>query len=190
MDKGVNKVVIIGSGPAGWTAAIYAARANLDPVVYVGVPKQDPGPVLPGGQLMLTTEVENFPGFPHGVQGPEMMALFRSQAERFKTRVIEDDIVRCDAAIRGLIVIGEHRVRAGARDALVPVTPQPEALRRKCVDVVAELALEAARTDQPRVDHRGEPRLRFVLRFEERLSGRIDGGSIFGVRHQRWMIPL
>lgn len=96
MDKGVNKVVIIGSGPAGWTAAIYAARANLDPVVYVGVPKQDPGPVLPGGQLMLTTEVENFPGFPHGVQGPEMMALFRSQAERFKTRVIEDDIVRCD----------------------------------------------------------------------------------------------
>lgn len=96
----VHKVVIIGSGPAGWTAAIYAARANLDPVVYVGVPKQDPGPVLPGGQLMLTTEVENYPGFPHGVQGPEMMDKFRAQAERFKTRIVEDDIVRCDFSAR------------------------------------------------------------------------------------------
>jgi len=96
MSDGVNKLVIIGSGPAGWTAAIYAARANLDPLVYVGVPKQDPGPVLPGGQLMLTTEVENFPGFPHGVQGPEMMDLFRKQAERFKTRIVEDDVARCD----------------------------------------------------------------------------------------------
>lgn len=97
---GVQKVVVIGSGPAGWTAAIYAARANLDPVVYTGVPKSDPGPVLPGGQLMLTTEVENYPGFPKGVMGPEMMTLFRQQAERFKTRVIEEDVVRCDFSTR------------------------------------------------------------------------------------------
>jgi thioredoxin reductase (NADPH) len=92
----VEKLVIIGSGPAGWTAAIYAARARLDPVCYTGVPKQTPAPVLPGGQLMLTTEVENYPGFPEGVTGPEMMALFQKQAERFGTRVVGEDIAECD----------------------------------------------------------------------------------------------
>lgn len=93
---GIEKVVIIGSGPAGWTAAIYAARANLDPVVYVGVAKQDPGPILPGGQLMLTTEVENYPGFPGGVAGPEMMSKFQDQAESFGTRTVDQDIVEVD----------------------------------------------------------------------------------------------
>jgi thioredoxin reductase (NADPH) len=91
-----KKLVIIGSGPSGWTAAIYAARAQLEPIVYCGVAKQDPGPVLPGGQLMLTTEVENYPGFPHGIQGPEMMAKFQEQAERVGTKVVQDDVVRCD----------------------------------------------------------------------------------------------
>ncbi len=95
-SDGVHKLVIVGSGPAGWTAAIYAARAQLEPVVYVGVPKQDPGPVLPGGQLMLTTEVENYPGFPEGVTGPEMMMSFQKQAERFGTKVIGQDIVSID----------------------------------------------------------------------------------------------
>lgn len=94
--SGVHKLVIIGSGPAGWTAAIYAARAQLDPVVYTGVPKQDPGPILPGGQLMLTTEVENYPGFPHGVMGPEMMQKFEEQARRFGTKVLQQDITRCE----------------------------------------------------------------------------------------------
>ncbi|MSR42093.1 MAG: thioredoxin-disulfide reductase [Phycisphaerales bacterium] len=92
----VEKVVIIGSGPAGWTAAIYAARANLSPLAIIGVPASNPAPVLPGGQLMLTTEVENYPGFPHGVSGPEMMDKFREQAVRFETRVLDNDVVQCD----------------------------------------------------------------------------------------------
>src|SRR4051812_26842115 len=92
----IEKVIIIGSGPAAWTAAIYAARAKLDPVVYTGIPKANPAPMLPGGQLMLTTDVENYPGFPKGVSGPEMMELFQKQAERFGTRIVGEDIVKCD----------------------------------------------------------------------------------------------
>jgi len=95
-----ERLVIIGSGPAGWTAAIYAARANLNPVVYTGVPKQTPSIILPGGQLMLTTEVENYPGFPHGVSGPELMQKLQEQAERFGTRVVGDDVLSCDFRAR------------------------------------------------------------------------------------------
>ncbi|MEX0885155.1 MAG: thioredoxin-disulfide reductase [Phycisphaeraceae bacterium] len=99
-NNNTERVAIVGSGPAGWTAAIYAARANLDPVVYEGTPRQDPDLILPGGQLMLTTEVENYPGFPEGVRGPEMMDLFKKQAMRFETRVVSEDIARCDFSTR------------------------------------------------------------------------------------------
>jgi thioredoxin reductase (NADPH) len=86
----VEKLIIIGSGPAGWTAAIYAARANLDPLVFAGRPKTIPATILPGGQLMLTTEVENYPGFPHGVTGPKLMSYFEQQAVHFGTRIVTD----------------------------------------------------------------------------------------------------
>jgi thioredoxin reductase (NADPH) len=96
-DTKVEKVTIIGSGPAGWTAAIYAARASLEPLVLEGEPTQE---MIPGGQLMFTTEVENYPGFPDGVDGKDMMGLFRKQAERFDTRIVTEDIVNCDFSTR------------------------------------------------------------------------------------------
>jgi len=100
----IEKLVVIGSGPAGWTACIYAARANLAPLAIIGVPAANPAPVLPGGQLMLTTEVENYPGFPHGVSGPDMMALFQQQAERFGTRIANADVVKCDFTKRPFVL--------------------------------------------------------------------------------------
>lgn len=109
-----HNLVIIGSGPAGWTAAIYAARANLNPVAYVGVPKQNPGPVLPGGQLMLTTDVENYPGFPDGVEGPEMMQKFEAQAKRFGTTVIGEDIASVDFSSNG----GPHELHTSGGETV------------------------------------------------------------------------
>lgn len=78
-----RNVIIIGSGPAGYTAAIYTARANLNPLMFEGEPRPEAPDLLPGGQLMLTTDVENYPGFPEGISGPEMMMKFKAQAERF-----------------------------------------------------------------------------------------------------------
>lgn len=87
-------VVIIGSGPAGWTAAVYAARAELRPLVIEGSISRT---MIPGGQLMFTTEVENYPGFKEGVDGPTLMLEMKAQADRFGTRVLTEDVVEIDA---------------------------------------------------------------------------------------------
>ncbi len=94
------KVVIIGSGPAGYTAAVYTARANLDPILFEGGGATIEPFTVPGGQLMITTEVENYPGFPKGVQGPELMELFKAQAERFGTQIVTADVTAVDLSQR------------------------------------------------------------------------------------------
>lgn len=95
MPPSARRLVIVGSGPAGYTAAIYAARAGLAPLLFAGS-GMDPVIGLPGGQLMLTTDVENYPGFPEGVTGHELMDLFRRQAERFGTEVRQVDVDAVD----------------------------------------------------------------------------------------------
>jgi thioredoxin reductase (NADPH) len=96
-DTGVRDVIIIGSGPAGYTAAIYTARASLHPLVFEGA-------VSAGGALMTTTEVENFPGYPDGIQGPDLMDNLRKQAERFGAELVTDDVTEVDLTVSPKVV--------------------------------------------------------------------------------------
>ena len=103
----IREVIVIGGGPAGYTAALYAARANLSPLVIEGVAW--------GGQLMITSDVENYPGYPDGVLGPQMMQDFRRQAERFGAEFLSDDVTRVDFSERPFSVfVGDEEFRANA----------------------------------------------------------------------------
>lgn len=135
-DLTSRKLVIIGSGPAGLTAALYAARANLQPLVIGGY--------TPLGQLMITSDVENYPGFPHGVQGPELMDLFRQQAERFGAVVVEKDASKVDFSSRPFrIWMGSDEVAADSviiatgASALWLGLPSEEAFRGRGVSACA-----------------------------------------------------
>ncbi|MCC6179332.1 MAG: thioredoxin-disulfide reductase [Chloroflexi bacterium] len=104
-------VLIVGSGPAGWTAAIYSARAALKTLLFTGLEKGG----LPGGQLMLTTEVENYPGFRDGIMGPDLMDQMREQALRFGTELVEDDVTRVDLSKRPYtLYVGDEAYRGRA----------------------------------------------------------------------------
>jgi thioredoxin reductase (NADPH) len=107
----VREVIIIGSGPAGYTAALYAARANLRPLVFEGS-------IGAGGALMTTTEVENFPGFPEGIQGPDLMAAMRAQAERFGSELVVDDVTSVDL-LGDIKVVSTHDATYRAKSVIV-----------------------------------------------------------------------
>lgn len=110
----IRNVVIIGSGPAGWTAGLYAARANLSPLLFEGA-----SPNTPGGQLMITSEVENFPGFPDGILGPELMEKFKAQATRFGCEVVSDNIARVDFSERPFTLYAEQGQKLKAHTVII-----------------------------------------------------------------------
>ncbi len=136
-DK-VHNVVILGSGPAGLTSAIYTARATLEPLMVEG--EADPTGDQPGGQLMLTTDIENFPGFPDGIEGPELMQRFRQQAERFGSTIVSGSVTRVDLSERPFSVW-----TSGFADSEVPI---------RCHGLIIATGAHALHLDVP-----GEQRL-------------------------------
>ena len=147
-----TKCLIIGSGPAGYTAAIYASRANLSPVEYCGL--------QPGGQLTQTTEVENFPGYPHGVDGNQMMMDLREQAERFGTDIRDGEIVKVDLAQRPYKA-WDDAGREIETDTVIIATGAsakylglPDGLAKKVYMIVRKPFLRASKVMQQRVMER------------------------------------
>ncbi|AGC43568.1 thioredoxin-disulfide reductase [Myxococcus stipitatus DSM 14675] len=118
-EEKINKVTIIGSGPAGYTAAIYAARANLEPVVFAGGPTLEHPQRVPGGQLMVTTDVENYPGFPEAITGPELMERFQKQAERFGTAIHMENVVKVDFSQRPFLIESESGLKVRSETVII-----------------------------------------------------------------------
>nr|WP_276510426.1 FAD-dependent oxidoreductase [Longimicrobium terrae] len=115
-------MVIVGSGPAAWTAAIYAARANLNPLVIEGEPSRD---MIPGGQLMYTGDVENFPGFPEGISGQELPGRMKEQAERFGTRLLGENVASVDFASYPFVLTPRTASRCARAPSSSPRVPGP-----------------------------------------------------------------
>lgn len=115
-DSAPEQVVIIGSGPAAWTAAIYAARANLAPLVFEGEPR---GTELPGGQLMLTTDIENFPGFPEAISGPALMERMKAQAVHHGARVVSELVTRVELGAPPFRIVPSYAAPVTARTVIV-----------------------------------------------------------------------
>src|SRR5881394_1287258 len=131
MAENVENMIVIGSGPAGYTAALYAARANLEPLVIEGF--------LWGGLLQQTTDVENYPGFPEGITGPELMQRMRDQAERFGTRFITDDATRVELSKDG----GLHKVYVGDDEYLTRTVILSMGAEHRKLEVPGEEELSA-----------------------------------------------
>jgi thioredoxin reductase (NADPH) len=115
-DSRPETIAIIGSGPAAWTAAIYAARASLNPIVFEG---EAVGTELPGGQLMLTTEIENFPGFPEAITGPDLMARMKQQAEHYGTRVVSELVKSVDLQRSPFVITPNYSAPVEAMTVIV-----------------------------------------------------------------------
>lgn len=116
VSSDLENIVIIGSGPAAWTAAVYAARANLRPLVFEGEPV---GTELPGGQLMLTTEIENFPGFPEPISGPDLMDRMKAQAVHYGTRVVSELVKQVDLSTRPFLVTPNYSAPVRAHTLVI-----------------------------------------------------------------------
>jgi len=141
----LRKLVIIGSGPAGCTAAIYAARAAMQPLVFAGGPSELDAQRVPGGQLTTTTEVENFPGFPEGIQGPELMQRMQQQAERLGAQWLLENVQRIDFSKRPFLVEGEN-TRVLAKSLIVATGATAKWLGAKGEDTYKNKGVSACAT--------------------------------------------